>query len=78
MFRFTDEETQALSELVDCSRLAKEMRFETSLAIQWLRLRAPSAEGLGSMPGQGTRAHVPAATESSRAATMTEDPKCLN
>ena len=48
----------------------------TSLRVQWLRLRAPSAEGLGSMPGQGTRAHVPAATESSRAATMTEDPKC--
>ena len=31
----------------------------TSLVAQWLRLRAPNAGGLGSIPGQGTRAHVP-------------------
>ena len=33
-------------------------RYGTSLAAQWLRLRAPSAGGLGSIPGQGTRSHV--------------------
>ena len=30
----------------------------TSLVVQWLRLRGPKAEGLGSIPGQGTRSHV--------------------
>ena len=30
-----------------------------SLIIQWLRLPAPSAGGLGSVPGQGTRSHMP-------------------
>lgn len=30
-----------------------------SLAVQWLRLRAPSAEGPGSTPGPGTRSHLP-------------------
>ena len=27
--------------------------------VQWLRLHAPNAGGLGSVPGQGTRSHVP-------------------
>ena len=31
----------------------------TSLVVQWLRLCAPSAGGLGSIPGQGTRSHMP-------------------
>ena len=31
----------------------------TPLAIQWLRLRAPSAGGQGLNPGQGTRCHMP-------------------
>ena len=31
----------------------------TSLMVQWLRLRAPDAGGLGSIPGQGTRSHMP-------------------
>ena len=31
----------------------------TSLDVQWLRLRALNAEGLGSIPGQGTRPHMP-------------------
>ena len=30
---------------------------ETSLVVQWLR--APSARGPGSIPGQGTRSHMP-------------------
>ena len=27
--------------------------------VQWLRLSAPDAEGLGSIPGQGTRPYMP-------------------
>ncbi|TEA10947.1 hypothetical protein DBR06_SOUSAS7810082, partial [Sousa chinensis] len=30
-----------------------------SLVIQWLRLRTPNARRLGSIPGQGTRFHMP-------------------
>ena len=30
-----------------------------STKVQYLRLRAPSAGGLGSIPGQGTRSHMP-------------------
>ena len=30
-----------------------------SLIVQWLRLRAPKAGGLGSIPVQGTTSHVP-------------------
>ena len=38
-----------------------------SLVVQWVRLWAPSAGGLGSIPGQGTRSCVHAATKSSHA-----------
>ena len=41
----------------------------TSLVVQWLRLHAPKAGGPASIPGQGTRSHMPHATENSRAAT---------
>ena len=41
----------------------------TSLVAQWLRLRAPNAGGPGSIPGQGTRSHVHAATK---------EPACYN
>ncbi|TEA38516.1 hypothetical protein DBR06_SOUSAS110424, partial [Sousa chinensis] len=30
-----------------------------SLVVQWLRLRTPNAGGLGSIPGHGTRSHMP-------------------
>ncbi|TEA40834.1 hypothetical protein DBR06_SOUSAS19710043, partial [Sousa chinensis] len=30
-----------------------------SLVVQWLRLHAPNAGGLGSIPGQGTRSPMP-------------------
>ena len=30
----------------------------TSLVAQWLRLHTPSAEGPGSIPGQGTSSHM--------------------
>ena len=33
--------------------------MENSLGVQWLGLRAPTAEGLGSVPGEGTK--IPAA-----------------
>ena len=35
------------------------MQSGTSLVVQWLRLHTPNAGGLGSIPGQGTRAHMP-------------------
>ena len=38
---------------------AKRYLLGTSLVVQWLRLRAPNAGGLGSIPGQGTRSHRP-------------------
>ena len=31
----------------------------TSLVFQWLRLHAPNAGGLGSIPGRGTRCRTP-------------------
>ena len=30
----------------------------TSLVVQWLRLRAPNAGGLGSIPGKESRSHI--------------------
>ncbi|TEA28468.1 hypothetical protein DBR06_SOUSAS2010093, partial [Sousa chinensis] len=30
-----------------------------SLVVRWLRLRAPNVGGLGLIPGQGTRSHIP-------------------
>ena len=31
----------------------------TYLVVQWLKLGAPKARGPGSIPGQGTRSHIP-------------------
>ena len=31
----------------------------TSLVVQWLRIHNPNAGGLGSIPGQGIKAHIP-------------------
>ena len=36
----------------------KEIRG-TLLVLQWLRLQAPNTGGPGSIPGQGTRSHMP-------------------
>ena len=41
----------------------------TSLVAQWIRLYAPNAGALGSIPSQGTRSHMHAATKSSHATT---------
>ena len=37
----------------------QEWNHRTSLTVQWLRLCAPIAGGRDSMPGQGTRFHIP-------------------
>ena len=47
------------------------MLMGTSLVAQRVRLRAANAGGLVSIPGQGTRSHMHAATKSSHAATQT-------
>ena len=36
----------------------KQNNTATSLVVQWPRLCAPKAGGLGSVPGQGTRSHM--------------------
>ena len=49
----------------------------TSLVVQWVRLCTPNAGGQGSIPGQGTRSHMPqlkiphAAAKIPRATTKT-------
>ena len=55
----------------------------TSLVVQWLRRHAPNAVGPGSIPGQGTRSHMHAATKSLYAAAKdpargNEGPVCRN
>ena len=49
--------------------LLKTGKIGTSLVVQWIRLRAPNAGGLGSIPGQGSRSHMHAATKSLYATT---------
>ena len=39
--------------------IKKQSRIGTPLVAQWLRLLPSNAEGLGLIPGQGTRSHVP-------------------
>ena len=48
----------------------------TSLVFRWVRLCTPNAGGPGSIPGQGIRSHMHAATTSSHATT--KDPVCCN
>ncbi|TEA32896.1 hypothetical protein DBR06_SOUSAS14410034, partial [Sousa chinensis] len=48
----------------------------TSLVAQWIRLHAPNTGDPGSIPGQGTRPHMYAATKSSHA--MTKESTCCN
>ena len=59
-----------------CLAGRKTASWGTSLVAQWLRLQAPNAGGPGSIPGQGSRSHMHAATKSSRAAT--KEPACCN
>ena len=37
----------------------KDKKYRTSLVVQWLGLCASNAGGPGSIPGQGTRSHMP-------------------
>ena len=39
--------------------LFKMQHSGTSLVVQWLRLHTSNAEGPGSIPGKGTRSHMP-------------------
>ena len=41
-----------------CKESDKISQLGTSLVVQWLRLCAPNAGGLGSIPGRGTRPHT--------------------
>ena len=45
--------------LLHCGWKLKPTGLGASLAVQGLRLQAPVAGGLGSIPGQGTRPHRP-------------------
>ena len=40
-------------------QLSKFPSLGTSLVVQWIRLHAPNAGGLGSIPGWGTRSRMP-------------------
>ena len=50
------------------------MTMGTSLVVQWLRLHAPN---VGSIPGRGTRSHMPATTKGS-VAEKTDESTCCN
>ncbi|TEA41304.1 hypothetical protein DBR06_SOUSAS9810120, partial [Sousa chinensis] len=43
-----------------------------SLVVQWVGLHVPNAGRPGSIPGQGTRSHMHAATKSPHAASKTQ------
>ena len=42
----------------DSNKEKKKTENRGLLVVQWLRLGAPSAGGLRSIPGQGTRSHM--------------------
>ena len=42
-----------------CNCEYKNQAIGTSLVVQWVRLCAPNEGGLGSIPGRGTRSHMP-------------------
>ena len=52
--------------------------------VQWLKLHTPNTGGLSSIPGQGTKSHMPQPrvlvmqVKISHGATKTEDPVCHN
>ena len=49
----------------------------TWLVVQWLKFHIPNAGGLGLIPGQGIRSHMPQ-LKILHAATKISDPICLN
>ena len=50
---------QLTFDLVETNMHIKNLRSQDFPVVQWLRLRAPDAEGLCVIPGQGTRSHMP-------------------
>ena len=54
-------------------KLHKKENVGTSLVVQWVRVRAPDAGGPGSIPGQGTRSHMPQLRSPH---ATTKDPVC--
>ena len=60
--------------LIDVKRVAFNRAFVgTSLAIQWLRLRASTAGGVGSTPGLGSK--IPPASQCCQTPPPTQKPK---
>ena len=51
--------TVVLAQASPCKSNQNTTKWGTSLVVQWLRLRTPSAGGPSSIPGQGTRSHMP-------------------
>ena len=49
--------------------VAQLCEYTTSLVAQWIRLHAPNAGGLGSIPGQETRSHMHFTANSSHVTT---------
>ena len=56
---------------------SQELDFWTSLVVQWLTLWATNAGGPGSIPSQGTRAHM-LQLKSSNSAMKIKDTACCN
>ena len=54
-----------------CKHEYKIACFGTSLAVQWLRLHAPNARGMGSIPGWGTK--IPPAAQHGQKINKTVD-----
>ena len=42
-----------------CGGVLKNVDIETTLVVEWLRLHPHNAGGLGFIPGQETRSHMP-------------------
>ena len=45
------------TQILELLTVLKKKGGGTSLLVQWLRLQAPNAGGLGLIPGHGTRSH---------------------
>ena len=56
---FLKWQTQGEKDFIWRVLLIKTTKRGSSLVVQWLRLLAPNAGGLGLIPGQGTRSHMP-------------------
>ena len=52
----------------------RQVQKRTFLVVQWLRLHAPTAEGAGSIPGQGTK--IPHAAGQKQQQQQKQTKKC--